>query len=255
MRIRILRESREESRYFHGNIFIRLITQLFTTESRYLLPVKSWVMLRSRAKCANGKQTNKEEGLIKMKRKTQKKRRRKSRKPFVRRTKEMIFPKKPTTARQYFSMLPEDQEIWDSVAHVISRMRDRVSLPKASKEFGIGPNVVVRLGSSALRKRNGRYVATKTDTLLRVLKILGAGGKKEIATRDSRQASLVGGHWAAVQRYLQTGDDSALQRFKNKKITDANGKRHLLLTDLKELDRQASPGVLRFESIYAAGVR
>ena len=163
--------------------------------------------------------------------------------------------KKPTTARQYFSMPPQDQETWDSVAHVISRMRDRVSLRKASEEFGVAPNVVVRLGRSALRKRNGRYVATKTDRLLRVLTILGSKGKKEIATRDSRQASLVGGHWAAVQRYLQTGDDSALLRFKGKKVTDASGKRHLLLTDLEELDRKASAGALSFESMCAGGSR
>jgi hypothetical protein len=189
-----------------------------------------------------------------MKRKTRKKSRQKSRKPSARRTRR-IYPKRPTTARQYYSMSQKAQETWDSVAHVISRMRDRVSLPKASKEFGIAPSVVVRLGRSALRKRRGRYVATKTDHLLRVLTILGIKGKKEIATRDSRQASFAGGHWAAVQRYLQTGDDSALLRFKGKKVTDARGKRHLLLTDLQELNRQASAGVLSFESMYAGGSR
>jgi hypothetical protein len=187
-----------------------------------------------------------------MKRKTRKKGSQKRRKPPVWRRRK-ANPIRPTTARQYYSMSQREQETWDMVTHVISRMRHRGSLRKASKEFGIAPNVVVRLGRSALRKRNGRYVATKTDTLLRVLSILGAGGKKEIATRDSRQASFAGGHWAAIQKYLQTGDDSALQRFKNKKITDANGKRHLLLTDLKELDRQASAGVLSFESMYAGG--
>jgi hypothetical protein len=163
--------------------------------------------------------------------------------------------KAPTTARQYFAMSPGEEETWDSIAHVISRMRDRVSLPKASKEFDVAPNLVVTLGRSALRKRNGRYFATKTDSLLRVLSVLSVDGKKEVATRDSRQASLVGGHWAAVQRYLNTGDDSALLRFKGIKITDASGKRHLLLTDLAELNRLASAGVLSFESMYAGGVR
>jgi len=130
-----------------------------------------------------------------------------------------------------------------------------VSLTKASKEFGVERSTVIELGRPALRKKNGRYVATKTDRLLRVLTILGSKGKKEIATRDSRQASLVGGHWAAVQRYLQTGDDSALLKFKGKKVTDAGGKRHFLLTDLQELNRQASAGVLSFESMYAGGSR
>jgi hypothetical protein len=152
-------------------------------------------------------------------------------------------------------MSQKDQETWDSVAHVISRMRDGISLPKASKEFGIALRTVVRLGRSALRMRNGQYVVTKTDRLLRAVTILSVQGKKEIATRDSRQASVVGGHWAAVQRYLQAGDDAAVLRFKGKKVTDASGKRHLLLTDLTELDRQASAGVLSFESMYVGSSR
>jgi hypothetical protein len=161
----------------------------------------------------------------------------------------------PRTARHYLSMSRKDQEIWDSVAHVISRVRDGQSLRKASKEFGLAASTVVELGRPALRKKNGRYVATKTDRLLRVVTILKVKGKKEIATRDSRQASLIGGYWAAVQRYLQTGDDSALLKFKKTRVFDASGKSHRLLTDLTELVRQASAGVLSFESMYAGGSR
>jgi hypothetical protein len=163
--------------------------------------------------------------------------------------------KPPTTAKQYFSRPPKDQETWDAVVQVVSRMRDGLSLRKASREFGIAPRTVVTLGRPAIRKRKGRYVPTKTDRLLRVLSILGPEGKSTVAIRDSRQASSVGAHWAAVQRYLQTGDDSALSKFKNRKITDASRKRHLLLTNLEELDRQASAGVLSFESMYAGASR
>jgi len=166
-----------------------------------------------------------------------------------------MISRAPTTAWQYYAMSEREQEIWDSLAHVISRVRDGQSLPKASKEFGIAPSTVVELGRPALRKKNGRYVATKTDHLLRVVTILTAKGKKEIATRDSRQASLIGGHWAAVQRYLQTGDDSALLKFKKTRVIDASGKRHMLLTNLAELNRHASAGVLSFESMYTGGSR
>jgi hypothetical protein len=152
-------------------------------------------------------------------------------------------------------MSPKEQEIWDSLAHVISRVRDGQSLRKASKEFGLAASTVVELGRPALRKKNGRYVATKTDRLLRVVSVLKAKGRMEIATRDSRQASLIGSHWAAVQRYLQTGDDSALLKFKKTKVIDASSKRHVLLTNLGELNRQASAGVLSFESMYAGGSR
>jgi hypothetical protein len=109
---------------------------------------------------------------------------------------------------------------------------------------------------SALRKRkNGQHVAKPTDARLRRLLIPTPGGVREVAIRGFEQASRLGKYWAAVQKYLQTGDDSALLRFKGKGFTDASGKRHLFPTDLKQLDRQASAGVLSFESIYAGGGR
>jgi hypothetical protein len=132
---------------------------------------------------------------------------------------------------------------------------ESVSLQKASKEFGIDPRVVLKLGRSAVRKRkNGKYIARKTDRLLRILSMLTREGRHEIAVRDSRQASLLGRYWAAVQRYLQTGDDSALREFQGKKVTDASRKRHPLITDLNQLNTLGSAGVLSFESLYA-GVR
>lgn len=164
--------------------------------------------------------------------------------------------KKPTTARQYFSLSPKNQEIWDSVGHFVSKVREGLTVSKAAKEFGLPSKTAIDLGRSALRKqKNGRYVAKKKDQLLRVVNVLTSDGRKEIATRDSRQASLVGGHWAAVQKFLQTGDDSALLKFGKKKIVDASRKRFLLLTDPKELERLGSAGVLTFESMYAGGTR
>lgn len=158
----------------------------------------------------------------------------------------------PTTARDYFSRSKRFQETWDSVAHTISKMRSSgLSLGKAAKEFGVASAQVIKLGHSALRKqKNGRYAARKTDRLLRVLSVLTPQGKQEIALRDSRQASAVGSYWDSVQRYLQTGDDSALRKFRKKRITDAKGKRFALLTDLHELNRLGSAGVLSFESLY-----
>lgn len=157
------------------------------------------------------------------------------------------------TARQYFSRSTEFQETWDDVVHAISRMRSKgMSLSRASEEIGIDPNVVIRLGRTALRKQpNGTYVPKKTDRLLRVLTVLTADGRQEIATRDSRQASQLGRYWDAVQRYLQMGDTSRLEKFQGKKITDASREQFLLLTDTEELNRLGKAGVLSFESLYA----
>jgi len=162
----------------------------------------------------------------------------------------------PRSEKQFFSKPKAFQDTWTGVTHAISKMRaDHLSLRGASREFGLDPRVVARLGKSALRKRkNGTYAAKRTDKLLRILAIPATdekGGKSEIAVRDSRQATILGRYWAAVQKYLQTGDFSALNKFRGKRITDASGKRVPLLTDLTELDRLGSAGIWSFESIYA----
>jgi hypothetical protein len=145
------------------------------------------------------------------------------------------------------------QDTWTRVTHVISKMRaDHVSLSQASREFGLNPRVVIRLGGPGLRKQtNGRYAAKASDRLLRILAVPKRKGVREIATNDSRQASLLAEYWNAVHRYLETGDASAILKFRGKRIKDAKGKKIFLLTDLNQLDRLGGAGVFSFETIYA----
>jgi hypothetical protein len=159
----------------------------------------------------------------------------------------------PRTAKQFFALPEEEQDRWTRVTHAVSKMRaDRVSLTKASQEYGLDRQTVARLAKSALRKqRNGRYVARARDTLLRVLVIPTPEGLREIAVRDSRQASQIGEFWDAIQRRFRTGDDARLSKFHGKRIRDTSGKSIRLLTDTQELDRLGSAGVLSFESLYA----
>jgi hypothetical protein len=158
----------------------------------------------------------------------------------------------PRTAKQFFAMSKQAQDEWTRATHVISKMRaDGISLRRASHSFELHPDMVLRLVGPALRKRaNGRYASKATDRLLRVLAIPTKHGTGEIALRDSRQATLLAEYWIAVHAYLQTGDASSIKKFRGKRITDANGKRVQLVTDLNELDRLGSAGVLSFESIY-----
>jgi len=81
--------------------------------------------------------------------------------------------------------------------------------------------------------------------------IPSSSGLREIRVRDSREASLLGRYWAAVQKYLETGDASALRRIRRTTVINAKGKRFQLIRDLHELDRLGSAGVLSFETIYA----
>lgn len=158
----------------------------------------------------------------------------------------------PRTAKQYSATTHRFQDLWERVVAVVSKLRSQgSSLQQTSREIGISPHTVKRWAGSALRKTpSGRYQAKKRDKLLRVLMIPTHEGPREIAIRDSRQATLLGEYWNAVHRYLATGDSAAIEKFKGKHITDAKGKHIDLLTNLRELDQLGSAGAMSFESIY-----
>lgn len=159
-----------------------------------------------------------------------------------------------TTVEQFFALPERAQEIQIAVANAVSLMRsDNLSASAAARATGISPSVLIRRGRSALQKlENGRYAANPHDDLVRVVIVVSASkGPIEVATSNSREASNAGKHSAAVQRYLETGDDSALRRFEGKHIIDTQGNRVALLTDLDDLERLGSAGELSFESLYA----
>lgn len=162
-------------------------------------------------------------------------------------------PAVPRTAADYFAMFERAQDRWNRITQAVSKMRaDEISLQKASREFRVDPRMVARLASDALQKnRRGWYEAKPNDNLLRVVVVPTADGLREIGIRDSRETSLVGRYWAAVQKHLETGDSSALRKIRRKTIQDENGKRIPLIKDTAELERLGSAGVLSFESLYA----
>jgi hypothetical protein len=158
----------------------------------------------------------------------------------------------PRTVEEFFAMSEQDQDLWKNIAEAVTEVRAGASLRKASGKFDLDPGKVSQLARPALRKlRNGRWVAKSRDRLLRVLVIPTRKGLSEIGVNDSRQSTLIGKYWTAIDRYRDTGDASALRAFRGKYVIDAEGKRARLLTDLHELDRLGSAGVLSFESLYA----
>ena len=159
---------------------------------------------------------------------------------------------RPRTSKQFFALPDAQQDSWQRITHVISKMRSEgTSLTQASHEFGLNPRVVKTRASSALRKtKNGRYVARSSDKLLRVLVIPSPDGLTEVAVRGSEIASKIGEYSAAVQKYLRTGDASRLKKFRRMKLLNEKGERIKLVTDLVELQKLGSAGVLSFESLY-----
>ena len=159
----------------------------------------------------------------------------------------------PRTAKQYFAMSADARDTYNRALHVATKMRAdrRLSLRRASAEYELDSETVLRYTRSAFKKRKGRYIAKPHDRLLRVLTVVTTDGPREAATKSSRVASKYAEHAAAVQKYLQTGDASALRRFRRKRLRDIDGNKIALLTEPEELDRQGSAGNLSFESLYA----
>ena len=161
----------------------------------------------------------------------------------------------PLTTDQYYAMPKRLREQWNLVVQVPAEMRAYgSSLRQAARRFSVSPKTVVRLAGSAFTKRRGRYQVKPSDRLLRVLVVPSRKGLREIGTRDSREASVIGEYWSAVEKFVTRGDASALKRLRRKTVIDASGKRVRLLTNLEELSSQGSAGVLRFESIYGRAV-
>ena len=151
----------------------------------------------------------------------------------------------------YNAISERDQQLWDDIGQITTEVRLGSSLNRASRKFSRDPRIVRRLGKTALRKlKNGHWAAKKTDRLLRVLQRLTPEGKVEVALSDSRQATILGKYWNAVDLYRDTGDPSRLQEFEGEYIIDAAGNHLPLLTDLQTLDRLGAAGVLSFETLY-----
>src|SRR6202034_4313654 len=161
-------------------------------------------------------------------------------------------PHLPKTLAQFEKLPRRSQLAIENVAHVVTRMRDGMSLKSASTEYGVDPRTVVKLGGSALRKtKGGRYAAKASDTLFRPLVVPVQGGRIEVGGRGSSAASELSKRAIAQREFLATGDDSKVRKLSKTKILDAEGREVPFLTDEEELARQGDLGALSFESIYA----
>ena len=130
--------------------------------------------------------------------------------------------------------------------------REGLSLGRAAREAGTTAAAVKRHAGPALAKTaGGRYRATATDRLTRPMLVPTPAGPVALDVRDSRSASRLGAYWAAVRRYLDTGDTSGLRTFRGKGIR-LNKRFHPFVTDTDQLDPLADAGELAFDDLYDA---
>jgi len=131
--------------------------------------------------------------------------------------------------------------------------REKLSLRRAAQFEETDPRTVRRYVRSALQQASprGRYRPTAYDRIARMLNVLTPTGPVAVIVRDSRTASRIGEYMNAVRTYVNTGDSSALDRFKGKTF-QAGGKTYTFITDSATLDRLGDARALATEGLYQA---
>ena len=125
------------------------------------------------------------------------------------------------------------------------------SLRRAATEAHTSPKTVLKYAGRALARTEAkRYRAKPSDRLTRTLQFLTPKGKTAITVRGSRLASRIARYWAAVDKYLTTGDAAALAPFRGKSVT-VGRQSHAFVTDRRVLERLGYAGEVSFEDLYA----
>ena len=117
---------------------------------------------------------------------------------------------------------------------VLRLMRNGISYSKAIEKTGISKKDAIRNLGKYLYKSKGKWKVTTTDRIeVEMLIYDRNAGQISIITTNSKDRTLIGSYFNAINRALKTGDSSLLKRFIDIHITDANGTKHFFVTDLE----------------------
>jgi len=130
--------------------------------------------------------------------------------------------------KRWTSLTPKQKHNRILALEILRRMRKGESLSFACEQTGFNESEAHIYLGKAIRKKSGRWIANKTDSIQRAIQIYEKGEIRTIIINKSKYASLIGSYYNAVKNYLLTGDSSYLVPFKTKVIIDIYGKKHRL---------------------------
>jgi hypothetical protein len=119
---------------------------------------------------------------------------------------------------------------------ILRAMRKGANLSQMTEKFGMkSKDALMHLGRY-LYKDNGKWKVTKTDSLEVEMRFYDKdAGHTTIVTTSSKDRSLIGEYFNAVDKTLKDGDISRLKKFANIKIIDSAGNEHSFETRLDRL--------------------
>jgi hypothetical protein len=151
-------------------------------------------------------------------------------------------------AKAFDALKPRQKRTRTRVLRALEKMRKGDSATVAAKKAHTTVrSMKTQLGDELNRTESGRYAATKADRLYTVMNVVTTEGTREVAVRGSRQRSKVAKHFAAVRRFLRTGDDEPLRRFEGEKVGGFQ-----LETDPEVLEEGGRLSEYDFPELYAA---
>jgi hypothetical protein len=133
--------------------------------------------------------------------------------------------------------------------HAIARMRgDGLSIEAASREEGTTPATVKKYLPAALRRsKSGRWVATKSDRYIRLIRLPDVHGPTIVPAHGFKEAQFASAYLASLNRWARTEKAYELAPFHGKKIGNFK-----LITSSRTLKALADAGLLQIDSLYAA---
>jgi hypothetical protein len=143
----------------------------------------------------------------------------------------------PIYKRRWNKLTPRQKSLRVKSLAILNTMRNtNKTIHQATSENNISTDTVMK-NTNGLKKENGIFVAKRWDRIPRIMKINSDGKEKSIEIKDSRTASVVGRYHNAIKQFLNTGDKTRLQKFRNKKVKDAFGNIHRFETDTQKIIR------------------
>ncbi len=161
---------------------------------------------------------------------------------------------KTKPAKAWQTQLPgvHNRPAYRRATEALSYMRaEGLSLSKAASKARASPDAVLRYAGSALKRDSkGRWAPKPLDHLYRSMAFYTPEGLVYVEPANSKEARKLAEYMNAVKRYMETGDDRMLRKFRGKMLRLRNKTYIPLLTDQEALKRLAEAGELSFEDIY-----
>ena len=144
----------------------------------------------------------------------------------------------PLYKRPWRKLTPRQKSIRTKSLSVLSALRKPKSdsARTVARQNDIALSTVIR-HTNGFKKVNGRLTVKRWDIVPRVMLINEDSKEKSIEVKNSRTAGVIGRYHNAVRHFLNTGDKSKINKFRNRKVKDSSGKMHSLETNPDEIIR------------------